>query len=233
MVRYPRFTLSSFVLALLVLHSLGAPVAFGQKKPKPTLIPTDATLAALVDGLPCGVCDDGLRPYLDGIDLKARRTSDPRTLTYNLNAPLDGQQRGLIAVNDTHGQTYDLSNMTVGQVKSVRASYHFFVNGVEYVLRFGQTENDGSDLLHAERLSTDEYRVRTNGQRDVAPLLQGNGPGAILLGTYHVPLDVRFGQSVALKAQPECLPGAGSMGQGVSEPVRASSWRSRTLRTHP
>ena len=178
-----------------------------QKKPKPTLHPTTATFAATVGG--CGICADGqVYDGIDGVssyrvegvgttngwawDLSARRTTDPRTLTYDLSHSVDAEAPsfGVVTVNDTHGQVYDLSTMAVGEVRAVRAAFHFFINGVEYVVRFGQTLDDGSSPLIATRVSATAFEVRTDGDSDVARLLRGNGPGAILLGTYHVPLHV-------------------------------------------
>ena len=192
--------------ALLVVLSVGV---HAQKKPTPTTYPTTATFAATPEG--CGICADG--PLYDGIDgvsshrvkgvgttngwvwdLKARRTSDPRTLTYDLSHPADsgGPSFGVVTLNDTHGQVYNLSTMAVGEVRTVRAAFHFFVNRVEYVVRFGQTPDDGSSPLIARRVSDTEFEVSTDGNGDLARLLQGNGPGAILLGIYHVPLYVQL-----------------------------------------
>ena len=203
-------TQTHLLLALPLLSALIVVLPVGvqaQKKPTPTTYPTTATFAAPAEG--CGICADG--PIYDGIDgvssqrvkgagttngwfwdLKARRTSDPRTLTYDLSHPADGggPSFGVVTVNDTHGQIYDLSTMAVGEVRAVRAAFHFFINRVEYVVRFGQTPDDGSSPLVATRVSDTAFEVRTDGDSNFARLLQGNGPGAILLGIYHVPLHV-------------------------------------------
>jgi hypothetical protein len=125
-------------------------------------------------------------------DLAARRTTNPRTLTYDLTHRADGsaQSFGVVTVNDTHGQVYDLSTMAISEARFVRASFHFFVNGVEYVLRFGQEAGDGSSPLKATRASSTGFDVKTDGPNDQALLFRGNGPGSILLGLYHVPLEV-------------------------------------------
>jgi hypothetical protein len=125
-------------------------------------------------------------------DLKARRVSEPRTLTYDLTNSVEGPPQGIITINDTHGQIYDLSNMANGEVKYVRAAFHLIVNRVEYVLRFGQMPGDGSSALEVTRVSSEEFHVRTSNQGDRARFLRGNGPGEVLLGIYSVPVDLKL-----------------------------------------
>lgn len=192
--------------AVLVLAlSLTPAVGVAQKKPKATIAPTEASFT----DLSTGIRPDGHGPYFDGIDgvtsyrvsgsgttngwafdLNARRTSERRTLTYDLDNPLNGPRFGAVVVNDTHGQVYDLSTMAVGEIRYVRAAFHFFIDRVEYVLRFGQTPGDGSAALKVTRLSTDTFHVTNVADDDLARFLRGNGSGAVLLGIYHVPIDL-------------------------------------------
>lgn len=196
---------TSTVAVLAFALSLTPSVSAAQKKPKATTTPTEASFT----DLSTGIAQDGQGPYFDGVDgvssyrvsgsgttngwafdLNARRTSERRTLTYDLSNPFDGPQFGAVVVNDTHGQVYDLSTMTVGEVRHVRAAFHLFIDRVEYVLRFGQTPGDGSAALKVTRLSNDAFRVTNVADDDLALFLQGNGPGAVLLGVYHVPIDL-------------------------------------------
>lgn len=189
------------VVAITLAPGSPAATATAQKNPKPTTYPTVAEFSG------SGIVSDGpLHHGVDGVssyrvsgsgstngwafDLAARRSTTPRTLIYDLTNPSDGAARGLVEVNDTHGQVYDLSTMTVGEIRYVRAAFHLTVNRVDYVLRFGQTSGDGSSALEVERLSESAFHVRTGAEGDLARYLQGNGPGAILLGIYHVPVDL-------------------------------------------
>lgn len=194
-----------FVAVLALVLSLTPSVSAAQKRPKATITPTEASFS----GLSTGISPDAQGPYSDGVDgvssyrvsgsgttngwafdLNARRTSERRTLTYDLNNPFDGPQFGVVVVNDTHGQVYDLSTMTVGEVRDVRAAFHLFIDRVEYVLRFGQTTGDGSAALKVTRLSNDTFHVTNVADSDLARFLRGNGPGAVQLGIYHVPIDL-------------------------------------------
>ncbi len=205
MTKISRLVPLPFVAVLALVLSLTPSVSAAQKKPKATTTPTEASFA----DLSTGISHDGQGPYSDGVDgvssyrvsgsgttngwafdLNARRTSERRTLTYDLNNPFDGPPFGKVVVNDTHGQVYDLSTMTEGEVRYVRAAFHLFIDRVEYVLRFGQTPGDGSAALKVTRLSNDAFHVSNLADSDLARFLQGNGPGAVLLGIYHVPIDL-------------------------------------------
>ena len=153
-----RKMLGAGLVAAVCAVGAGVLVGAAAKPSDPTIYPTVAEFA---DG---GIRNDGRGPYYDGIDgvssyrvagsgttngwafdLKARRATEPRTLTYDLNNPSwNSPPQGVITINDTHGQIYDLSTMAVNEVKYVRAAFHLIVNRVEYVLRFGQTPNDRS-----------------------------------------------------------------------------------------
>jgi len=191
------------VAVLLAVFSTGASLAASQKKPpKPPAFPT---IAEFHDG---GILDDGRGPYYDGVDGVssyrvsgsgttngwawdlAGRSRTPRSLIYDLRNPIEGVSQGVIALSNTHGQIYDLSDMQVGEVRHVRASFHLIINRVEYVLRYGQTADDGSSPLEVTRIADGTFHVRTGGQGDRARYLRGNGPGAVLLGIYSVPLDL-------------------------------------------
>ena len=197
---------ASLVIALFIAVSFGAPVTSAQKPPKATIYPTVALFST---AFPAGIRHDGRGPYYDGVDgvsstrvagstttngwafdLKASRATQPRLLIYDLSVPYTGPARGVISINDTHGQIYDLSDMAVGEVKYVRAAFHLMINRVEYVLRFGQTPGDGSSALQVTREANDAFHVRTSGQGDLARYLQGNGPGEVLIGVYHLPVDL-------------------------------------------
>ena len=199
-----RFSVSLALVAVLlaVFSTVGALGASQKKSPKP---PTYPTVAEFHDG---GIMDDGQGLYYDGVDGVSSyrvsgsgttngwawdldgRTKTPRSLVYDLRNPVEGASEGVIVVSNTHGQIYDLSDMQVGEVRYVRAAFHLILNRVEYVLRYGQTAGDGSSPLEVTRIADGLFHVRTGSQGDLAQYLRGNGPGAVLLGIYSVPLDL-------------------------------------------
>lgn len=209
---YQRLASSTaIVIALVTVTAAGRESAAqkGQSGPKGITLVSEA--AQFDDA--AGIRSDGLGLYRDGVDgvssqrvsgssttngwawdLAAKRTSVPRTLTYDLTHPADGvsQPMGVLTEHDTHGQVYDLSTMSDGQTAYVRASFHIIINRVEYVVRFGQTPGDGSAPLKVTRTGN-QFWVRTDASDpngDIARYVQGNGPGEVLVGLYHVPVDL-------------------------------------------
>ena len=193
--RFACFALATVCAVLL------APVTGAQKPPRSTTIPTIAEFTG------AGILDDGLGPYVDkqsgvssyrvsgsgstngwAFDLAASKSKTPRRMTYDLSNPFSGPSQGVIVLNDTHGQIYDLSDMEAGEVRNVRAAFHLIINRVDHVLRFGQSAGDGSSPLTVTRLSQGVFDVRTGAQGDLARFLRGNGPGEVLIGIYHVPI---------------------------------------------
>jgi len=185
-----------------------------------TTTPTIATFHTDIDGVTTAIQDDGGGPLFDGQDgvksirvtgststngwtwnLFAKRSRTPRSLVYNLTMPVDGAADfGIHSVNDTHGQVYNLSTIAAPPGGSadafVHAAFHFFVDGTEYVVRFGRENGVCGSLLKVTRTAdTDTFWVRTdpdNPDGDIACLMEGNGPGEVLLGYYHVPLSLQL-----------------------------------------
>lgn len=205
-----RFRTPAFaVTALLTVLVLDVGAGQGKGASSITLLPAAAAFSNTG-----GVRNDGGGPYIDGTDgvssllasgsgstngwvwdLAAKRSRLTRSLVYDLTNPdpvLGGNDLGVITIHTTHGQIYDLAAISEGETTSVRASFHLIINRVEYVLRFGQTPGDGSAPLIATR-SGSSFWIRTDSEQpdgDLARYLQGNGPGEILLGYYHVPVDL-------------------------------------------
>lgn len=194
----------ALVAVLLAVFSTGP--SLGARQKGPTKPPTYPTVAEFHDG---GIMGDGMGPYYDGVDgvssyrvsgsgttngwawdLADRRSGTRRSLVYDLRNPIEGVSQGVIELSNTHGQIYDLSDMQVGEVRYVRAAFHLIINRVDYVLRYGQTAGDGSSLLEVTHIADGTFHVRTGGQGDLARYLRGNGPSAVLVGIYSVPLDL-------------------------------------------